>query len=33
MAPRWSMLELASVAVGLIGFGVALYLLRGLFAL
>jgi hypothetical protein len=33
MLPRWSMLELASVAVALVGLGIALYLLRGLFAL
>jgi hypothetical protein len=31
--PPWSIEELALVAVALVGLGVALYLLRGLFAL
>ena len=33
MSPRWLLPELASIAVALVGLGVALYLLRGLFAL
>jgi hypothetical protein len=32
MSPSWST-EFALVAVALVGFGIALYLLRGLFAL
>ena len=33
MSRRWSLPDLAAVAVALVGLGVALYLLRGLFAL